>query len=270
MRRLVVSCGVLSLVVLLHVSPVPALTDGQADGGAHPAVGFIMGTKGDPCQYLNQFVGRSGVLIDSDVFLTTGEAADAFASSIVDGFIDEAWVIMDSQPFVVGAPEPDTFDCNKMIPLTSIVANPTWSSGGADVGVLILATPQSITPATLPTLNRLKKIKKSPLTVVTYSPLTDPNLEATLTQRSGTAKTGNPVHLELPTHTVVIDPATPPNPNPCVGFYSQGGATYVGSTNELISLVRWDTAPTCSTTNHHQRLDVQAARDFLDDYVTLP
>jgi len=259
------------LAVLVGLVPVVSVTDGQPDAGAHPAVGFIMGTKGDPCVYLNQFVGRSGVLIAPDILLATGEATSAIEDSIATGFIDTGWVIMDPQPFVVGAPEPDTFDCNKMIAISSIVTNPTWTTGGADVGVIILAQAQPITPAALPTLGRLKKIKREPLTVVTFGEVSDPDVEASLTQRSASATTANPVNLKLDTHTVTLDPATPPAPDPCIGFLNQGGATFVGSTNELISLVRWDQPqPACHATNTHQRLDVQSARDFLDDFVTVP
>jgi len=258
-------------ILLIMVVPAAPVTDGQPDAGVHPAVGFIMGTKGDPCVYLNQFVGRSGVLIAPDILLTTAGATSAIQESIDSGFIDTGWVILDPQPFVLGAAEPDTFDCNKMIPISSIVTNTPAGQTGGDVGVIILAATQSITPATLPTLNRLKKVKGSPLTVVTYGAVSDPNVEASLTQRSASATTDKPVHLSLETHTVTLDPAVAPAPNPCIGFLNQGGAAFIGGTNELISLVRWSNPQTsCHATNNYQRLDVQSVRDFLDDFVTLP
>src|SRR5437867_8493903 len=257
--------GTAVVVLLVTLAPAAPVTDGQPDAGAHPAVGFIMGTHGDPCVYLNQFVGRSGVLIASDILLSTAEATSAIQDSLDTGFIDAAWVIMDPQPFVPGAPEPDTFDCNKMIPVSRIDTNPAAAGlNGGDVGVFILGASQSITPAALPTLDRLKKVKRSPLTVVTYGVVSDPNVEASLTQRSASATTDNPVHLQLETHRVILDPATPPSPNPCIGFLNQGGAAFIGSTNELISLVRWDTPQTsCHPANYYQRLDVQSVRDFL-------
>src|SRR5262249_39067558 len=144
-------------------------------------------------------------------------------------------------------------------------------AGGADVGVIILAQSQSVTPATLPTLNRLKKIKREPLEVVTFGEVSDPNVEASLTQRSAAASTPNPVNLKLDTHTVTLDPAPPPAPNPCIGFLNQGGAAFIGDTNELISLVRWDSPQTeCHATNNYQRLDVQGVRDFLAEFVPVP
>jgi hypothetical protein len=271
MSRYARFCSSVALVLLVSVVPASPVTDGQPDAGSHPAVGFIMGTKGDPCFYLNQFEGRSGVLIAPDILLSTAEATSSIQDSIDTGFIDTAWVILDPQPFVPGAAEPDTFDCNKMIPISSIVTNPGAGINGGDVGVFILAATQSITPAALPTLDRLKKVKRSGLTVVTYGEVSDPSIEASLTQRSASATTDNPVHLALETHTVTLDPAVPPAPDPCIGFLNQGGAAFIGGTNELISLVRWSTPQTsCHATNNYQRLDVQSVRDFLDDFVTLP
>ncbi|MGH9868578.1 MAG: hypothetical protein ACREAA_10510 [Candidatus Polarisedimenticolia bacterium] len=271
---MIISVGVVVLILCGSAS-IHAVYNGSPDGTNHPAVGFVLGTIGqDPCDYNAQAIGCSGVLIAPDVFLSTAECTDAVKNSIDTGFIDDGWIILDPYPLVAGYPEP-LLDCTKMVHIESYDINPVYfSSHGlqGDVGVMILAAPQTITPATLPTLNRLKphpKKKLPDITTASFGELADPGSPGgfdifSLLRRFSHAAFGT---ITAETHLATFDPA--PGPDPCIGFVARGGPTFVTGMNQVVSLAQYP-ATTCDTSAQFQRLDVPSARSFLSNYVSLP
>ena len=273
MRKPLVAFACSLGVLLFGGAAALAVYNGSADGTGHPAVGFVLGTIGtDPCDYDAQAIGCSGVLIAPDIFLTTADCADSIKDSIATGFIDDGWVILDADPLVPGAPEA-TLDCSKFVHIDTIDLNPVAvSSGGSqgDVGVMILASAQSITPATLPAENRLKPKPKKRLpdiTTVSFGEL--PGTSGfdifTLARRFSHAVFGA---IGAESHVATLD-AIPGPDDPCVGFLTRGGPNFVTGTNQIVSLAKYP-ATTCDTTATFQRLDVPSVRSFLSSYVTLP
>lgn len=271
-RKVILSMAAL---ILCGSASILAVYNGSNDGTGHPAVGFVLGTKGaDPCDYDNQAIGCSGVLIAPDVFLSTGNCTTAVTDSIASGFIDDGWVILDPSPLVPGAPEA-TLDCSKFVHIDSYDVNPSYlTTGAGDVGVMILAASQSITPATLPTLNRLSvKPKKNlpDITGVSFGELANPASPGgfdifTLARRfAHAALLSRSIGAEL--HEARFDAAA--GDDPCIGFLARGGPTFVTGQNEILSLARYPAA-TCDNTASFQRLDVPSVRGFLSNYVTMP
>lgn len=259
-----------ALLILSGSSSLFAIYNGAADGTGHPAVGFVLGTKGpDPCDYNQQAIGCSGVLIAPNYFLSTGDCVSSVEDSIASGFIDDGWVILDAQPLVAGDPEP-TLDCTKFVHIDTYDLNPGYTVSG-DVGVMTLATAQSITPATLPPFNRLKpKPKKNlpDITGVSFGEL--PGAGGgfdifTLLRRFAHAAFGT-IGPDL--HVAIFDQLPGPD-DPCVGFLTRGGPIFATGTNQVVSLARYP-ATTCDNSASFQRLDVNSVRPFLSNYVTLP
>src|SRR5215207_8917008 len=72
MRRVLVAAALL-LAVLLPAAPASAITNGTADGGAHPNVGGLV----SPTQYSDgTWIYCSGTLISPTVFLTAAHCAE--------------------------------------------------------------------------------------------------------------------------------------------------------------------------------------------------
>lgn len=275
MRRIFVASSCVLVLALAGASLSLAVYNGAADGTGHPAVGFVLGTKGaDPCDYLSQAIGCSGVLIAPNYFLSTGECTDAVFSSIASGFIDDGWIILDADPLVAGDPEP-TLDCTKFIHIEAYDLNPVYLSTfgqQGDVGVMTLATAQSITPVSLPPVRNLRPRPKKRLpdiTPVSFGELANPASPGgfdifTLSRRFAHAAFGN---LGAETHTATFD-NVPGGDQPCIGFLSRGGPTFETS-SQIFSLAKYPGAG-CDNTAAFQRLDVPSVRDFLSSYVTLP
>ncbi len=260
-----------AVLILGGSSALFAIYNGAADGTGHPAVGFVLGTKGaDPCDYENQAIGCSGVLIASNYFLSTADCVNAVKDSIDTGFIDDGWVILDAAPLVAGDPEA-TLDCTKFVHIDSFDINPAYTGSAGDVGVMTLATAQSITPAALPTFNRLKpKPKKNlpDITGVSFGEL--PGAGGgfdifTLARRFAHATFGT---IGPEVHVANFDPIVGPD-DPCVGFLARGGPNFITGTNTVVSLAQYP-ATTCDTAASFQRLDVNSVRPYLSNYVTLP
>jgi len=265
----------ISVALLLNASAILAVENGQPDGDGHPAVGFIIGTKGDPCSG-DQFLGFGGVLIGPDVFLTTGNIALETQLHIDEGFFDTAWIILDPEPLV--APTvPVRFDCTKFVRVVSIVVNPVYLNdpdrNEGDVGVLMLETSQTVPPADLPVQNRLRHLsKQETLTYVGFGRIQDPGQPSgfdltTLMRRFTSIKTRRPIKGE--TMNVDLDPSSTGGFDPCITNVSSGGPAIVGATNEIVSLAVFPN-PGCHVALPFQRLDVASVRVFLSGFVTLP
>ncbi len=87
----------------------------------------------------------------------------------------------------------------------------------------------------------------------------------TLARRSGVGRTSPP--LDLLRHEVEI---TSPD-GACFGVYANGGTTFVEDSDEIVSLTHGTFAfANRNWTSRGARLDTPDARDFRDDFVTLP
>jgi hypothetical protein len=246
MRKVLVTWA--TLTVVLSASPPVGAVNGGLDGNAHPNVGVMIvwdGNDGILCQF-------SGVLISPTVFLTNYNCPGvvAFAQSIGGRaeitFDPVAWPPEEARWRTVeaGYVHPD--------------ANP--KNGTNLYGIAVLARPvRGISPAELPTLQQLASIEKThPLTVVGYGSPDGARRSATAT-------------------IAAIDPGTielqnNPRATGQGGVCGDGGAPYfLGDSNVAVAVSDGETGHGhCHSVSWAFRNDIETARSFLDDFVSVP
>ena len=260
----------LVMTLALTVGAAQAITFGQPDGGLHPNVGTLLADVDPDSPGPDSFC--SGTLIAPTVFLT---AAHCTASLEAEG-ITEVWVTFASD-----------YDEDATAPAGLIagtpVSHPEFGTGGAsdthDIAVVLLEhAPAGITPAQLPTAGLLDQLKAShelraqTFTAVGYG-----------TVRQD--KTGGPhgfldsegvrmyalqsaLNLEKAWLLLSMNPSTGSG-GTCYG--DSGGPHFLGGveSNLIVSITITGDAM-CRATDKTYRLDTEAARDFLAEFVRLP
>jgi secreted trypsin-like serine protease len=269
MRRSLLIVLLAVAALLLPAATANAITFGQPDGNLHPNVGALLADY-DP-DSPGPDVLCSGTLIAPTVFLT---AAHCTAFLEAEG-ISQVWVTF--------APDYDE-DATTTAGLFagSYVTHPEFGSGGAadthDIAVVLLQqAPAGITPAQLPTAGLLDELKAShqlrsqTFTAVGYGTVRED-------------KTGGPhafffdairryalqsaLNLEKAWLLLSMNPSTGSG-GACYG--DSGGPHFLGGvdSNLLVSITITGDAM-CRATDKTYRLDTASAREFLDDFVTLP
>jgi secreted trypsin-like serine protease len=258
------------MTLVLTVGAAQAITFGQPDGNLHPNVGALVADWDPDSPGPDSFC--SGTLIAPTVFLT---AAHCTVSLEADG-ITEMWVTFSSD-----------YDEDATSPAGLIagtpVSHPDFGTGGAsdthDIAVVLLEdAPAGITPAQLPTAGLLDQLKATrQLRTQTFTAV-----------GYGTAredKTGGPhgfldadgvrmyalqsaLNLEKAWLLLSMNPSTGSG-GACYG--DSGGPHFLGGveSNLIVSITITGDAM-CRATDKTYRLDTEAARDFLDDFVALP
>jgi secreted trypsin-like serine protease len=264
MRRAFALCSLVAAWILVASAPAGAIVYGQPDGNRHPNVGMMVvdvdGEKFGIC---------SGTLIDADTFLTASHCT-AFPEQVLG--THDVWVSFDS------VFDPDT---SKLIPGTTHT-HPSFGTGGFsnthDIAVIELARPvTNIAPAQLATEGLLDQLKASgeinaaTFTAVGYGAVRETRKMAwqslldNAERRFGlqTVKALRPFWLQLSMNQATGDAGT------CFG--DSGGPHFLGgvTSNLLVSITvtgdRW-----CKATDTTYRVDTESAREFLEDFVTLP
>jgi secreted trypsin-like serine protease len=255
--------------LVLSVGPASAITFGQPDGNRHPNVGVVLADY-DP-DSPGPDILCSGTLVAPKVFLT---AAHCTAFLETEG-ISQVWVTF--------APAYDE-DSTSLAGLLSgsYVTNPEFGSGGAsdthDIAVVLFQqAPAGITPAQLPTAGLLDQIKAS-------HELDDQTFTAVGYGTVREDKTGGPhslffdgvrryalqsaLNLEKAWLLLSMNPSTGSG-GTCYG--DSGGPHFLGGVeSDLIVSITITGDFWCRATDKTYRLDTPTARDFLDDFVTLP
>jgi hypothetical protein len=267
MRRALALCSLVAVWIVATTAPAGAIVYGQPDGNRHPNVGMMVvdidGEKFGIC---------SGTLIDADTFLTASHCT-AFPEQVLG--THDAWVSFDS------VFDPDT---SKLIPGTTHT-NPEFGFSGPggfaeahDIGVIEFDRPiTNIVPAQLATAGLLDELqadgelKDSTFTAVGYGAVRESRKMAwqslldNAERRFGlqTLKALRPFWLQLSMNQATGDAGT------CFG--DSGGPHFLGgvTSNLLVSITvtgdRW-----CKATDTTYRVDTDSARDFLEDFVSLP
>lgn len=247
MRRLIITA--LALGVFVVASPASAITYGTEDGNGHPNVGGLVAAQ---AYSDGTWIYCSGTLIAPKVFLTAAHCAEGdrvrvtFDSAYQDGdkVYDGTW---HADPLYSGA-----------------------QSDPHDIAVVVLDSAPKITPARLPAAGSLSNLPSDQQFTsvgygaheVTNSPggheylYDDVRMVAT-----GTLNSINPAWLRIS-----MNPATG-NGGTCYG--DSGGPNFLGNSNVVAATTITGDA-VCRSTNVDYRLDTASARDFLDDYVSLP
>ena len=247
MRRAGISVAIIA-VVLATSMPATAV-NGGLDGNAHPNVGVMLGL--DPEGEIIEFC--IGVLISPTEFLTNFNCPSAvdFVRSIggrtVISFDPVFWPPEEARWRTVEAGyfHPD--------------ANPT--NGTMEYGIAVLARPvRGIAPAELPTLQQLASVDKKtqPLTVVGYGSPDGARRAATTTIAAI-----DPTTIEVLNNTNATGQG-----GPC----GDGGAPFfLGDSNVVVGVSDGETGHGhCNSISWAFRTDIEAARSFLDDFVSLP
>jgi secreted trypsin-like serine protease len=264
----VVLVAVASLV--LSVGPAGAITFGQPDGNLHPNVGALLADY-DP-DSPGPDILCSGTLIAPTVFLTAAHCT-AFLEA---ERITQVWVSF------TPAYDEDSTSLAGLVAASSYVGNPLFGSGGAsdthDIAVVLLAqAPAGVTPARLPTAGLLDQLKAA-------HQLEDQTFTAVGYGTVREDKTGGPhslffdgvrryalqhaLSLEKAWLLLSMNPSTG-NGGTCYG--DSGGPHFLGGVgSDLVVSITITGDAWCRATDKNYRVDTLAARDFLDDFVTLP
>jgi secreted trypsin-like serine protease len=238
--------------VALTATAAHAVTNGTADGNAHPAVGALVA---DQAYSDGTWTYCSGSLISPTVFLTAAHCGEGgsdrvrvtFSSAYVDG--DQVYA--------------GTFH-----------ADPAYTGSGSDphdMAVVVLdKSVKGITPVQLPTAGSLSGLTGgTPIVGVGYGAYAVPSAPGghqylyndVRTQATGTLDSVNKTWLRI------AEKQSQGLGGGCYG--DSGGPNFLAGTNiEAATTITGDAL--CKSTNTAYRLDTASARSFLGGYITLP
>ncbi len=250
MRRNVFTMVVL-VALLIVAAPAYAITYGQPDGDKHPNVGGLV----SPEQYSDgTWLYCSGTLISPTVFLTAAHCDEDEARVTVT--FDSAY--QDGDKTYSG----------------TFYADPLYGhvqSDPHDIAVVVFDKPiRGITPAQLPAAGSLSTLQGTQqFTSVgygAYEVTNDPGGHQYLYNdvrmvATGTLNSVNPAWLRIS-----MNPATG-NGGTCYG--DSGGPNFLGTT-DIVAATTITGDAICRSTNVTYRLDTEAARAVLGQFVTLP
>jgi Trypsin len=245
MRKILVATA--SLALVLSASPHAGATNGELDGSVHPNVGVMLVLDGNG--ELFEYCG--GVLISPTVFLTNYNCpgAVAFAQSI------GGRAVITFEPVLPWPPMGSGF---RTVAAGYIHPDADPQRATNLYGIAVLAKPvRGVTPAQLPTSQQLSSITKSqPLTVVGYG---------SNERRSATATI-----LKIDPSIITLQNNTNATGNG--GACGDGGSPYfLGDSNIVVGVADGETGHgNCSSISWAFRTDIDKARSFIDDFVSLP
>src|ERR687897_252753 len=226
MRKILALVATTALVAATTAS---AITVGEPDGNRHPNVGALVADWNEESPGPDQFC--TGTLVTSTLFLT--------AAHCMTGWGDTPIYVTFSPTYDEGSASP-----SGLVPVSSYVIHENFGQpgGGADaydIAIVTLATPQSATPAQLPTLGLLD----------TYSQQQLRSLKPTWLNLSMNPSTGSG--------------------GTCYG--DSGGPHFLGgmTSNLLVSLTVTGDAM-CRATDLTYRLDTYVAQEFLSRFGLVP
>jgi V8-like Glu-specific endopeptidase len=259
----------LVMVLLSAVTmPAAAITYGQPDGNAHPYVGsMVLRIPGE-----GVFQWCSGTLIAENVFLTASHCTAPVDSVLARYPGSEMLVTFD--PTIS---ESSTFYTGTWH------TNPKYASGGAsdtfDVAVIVLDQAPGITPASLPTAGLLDQLKDAHVlddtlfTAVGYGTIRETNttgFAGILDNVDRNRVDQGFLSLTKAWITLSGNIATG-NGGTCYG--DSGGPHFIhlnGEETNIVAAITVTGDAPCKATDKDYRMDTEAARSFLADYVTLP
>jgi len=270
MKRKLVILGTVLLVALLLVTPVLAITYGEPDGDGHPFVGSMVLYV--PEEGLYQWC--SGTLIAENVFLTASHCTAPIDATLAR--IPGAEMLVTFDPTIS---EGGTFYTGTWY------TNPEYFSGNGaadthDVAVIILdEAPPGITPARLPEAGLLDQLKDDHLlkdtrfTAVGYGTVREVNTGGFHGILDNVDRNRVEQGFLSLTKAWLTLPMTLTTGNGGTCYGDSGGPHFIHldgvETNIVASVTVTGDAP-CVATDKTYRMDTDAARRFLANYVDLP
>jgi secreted trypsin-like serine protease len=250
---------------------VSAITFGANDEGRHPNVGSLIGTISDDASGVDfSFQWCTGTLISPTVFLTAAHCVVGFPGvefsvtfdEVIDG--DGNGLVDDDVERLTGEP----------------FAHPLFNTHGMsnlyDVAVIVFHEPVvGITPAQLPTAGLLddRSVRASSFTAVGYGTVRDDKAKSFASLAPGTRRKYVEQTINSVTKAWVTFSMNPSTGNGGTCYGDSGGPHFLGSGStetEVVVALTVTGDRYCRSTDKAYRLDTPWARDFLDDFVTLP
>ena len=258
------------ILALLFASSTPAqaIVYGETDGNDHPFVGSMV-------VQLNNVLYQwcSGTLISEDVFLTASHCTEPLDDFFVR--YPDAELLVTFDPTIS---DTSTFYTGDWY------TNPAYYTGRGyddpgDVAVIVLDQAPPITPASLPALGLLDDLKAQHLlgdtlfTTVGYGTVRTTNrtgFQAILDNMDRNRANQEFLSLTNAWITLSMNMATG-NGGTCYG--DSGGPHFIhlngSETDTVVAVTVTGDAP-CKATDKDYRVDTEAARDFLSEFVDLP
>jgi hypothetical protein len=278
MKRILLVLATMAAAVLLASGMASAITYGQPDEGRHPYVGALVVAD----EEFGEFAPCTGTLIAPDVFLTAAHCTWGIEQAIEQGLLEFRGVTFD-----------DVYDpATRVVYPGTLHSHPGWPGTSSvsgvgpdfhDIGVVVLDEEVAgIQPASLPRAGLLDQLandgelKDQRFTVVGYG----------LTELTHEPGSGAPVYGEPWTRRYAVSSFSALNKsvlrlaqNPATGdggtcYGDSGGPHFLGAgaqeTDVTVSIGAPKGDLRCRAMNQTYRLDTPSARDFLDEFVTLP
>jgi secreted trypsin-like serine protease len=259
--------ALVSAAAAIFVVGANAITFGQPDGTRHPNVGALVADWNPDSPGPDQFC--SGTLVSPTLFLTAAHCMVDWPAGT------QFWVSFDP------VYDEDAAAPSGLVPVSSFVVHegfgqPGGGSDAHDIAMVTLASPQTATPAQLPTLGLLDTYSQQQLRQLSFTTVGYGIVR--------TDKTGGP-HGFIDETTRMVAQQTllslqPSwlllNMNPSTGsggtcYGDSGGPHFLGgmTSNLIVSLtVTGDTV--CRASDKTYRLDTPSAQEFLSRFGLVP
>jgi hypothetical protein len=271
---IVMTLGMMLLAVLLWAGPALAISNGEPDGDGHPNVGMIWadvpnvglvavcsGAKVEPAEG-----------VDYDVFLTAAHCLYGAPEGTVFLVTFDSTVI----DFSV---DPPAFVAT-LIPAVDHAFDPQFGHDRAnlhDLGVLLLppGSTMGIEPAELPYAGELDDMKRNhelrgqDFVNVGYGVIPEWKRGPVRFGFNGLRNTSTSPFMALTQYWLQLHMNNDATGQGGVCFGDSGSPHFLPGTNRIFATTTGGD-PNCRSLNYNYRLDTDAARGFLGDYVALP
>jgi hypothetical protein len=264
--------SIIMVIMLASTTTAQAISYGISDDGAHPNVGSIVVYWKEA---LHQWC--SGTLISTNVFLTASHC-----TALIAGFLEENpnaqfYVTFDQTISDTGTLYPFGPDDSHTNPAYYTARG--YDDPG-DVAVIVLPqAPAGITPAQLPTLGLLDDLKAEHIlnstlfTAVGYGAIRSTNHKAGQSILDNFDRNRVDQEFLSLTNAWLTNSMNLATGNGGTCFGDSGGPHFVhldGLETDIVVSVTVTGDAVCKATDKTYRVDTEAARNFLIDYVSLP